>query len=169
MSAIFAQHYSKLALLRLLRDLGLRRGEAVRLDVSDLDLAGDRIMVLGKARSQKEPVTLPEPTKAALEAWLQARGTEDGPLFVNFDRPGKGGRLTGSAVYFIVSELGTKAGLTVRPHGLRHLAITSALDLTKGDATSRLKTAFQPRFPRLWWACNHCSPQQLLIGCSANG
>ena len=85
-----------------------------------LDLAGDRIMVLGKARWQKEPVTLPEPTKAALEAWLQARGTEDGPLFVNFDRAGKGGRLTGSAVYFIVRGLGTKAGLTVHPHGLRH-------------------------------------------------
>jgi integrase/recombinase XerC len=89
--------------------------------------------MLGKARSQKEPMTLPEPTKAALEAWLQARGTEDGPLFVNFHRAGKGGRLTGSAVYFIVRELGTKAGLTVRPHGLRHLAITSALDLTNGD------------------------------------
>ena len=121
------------ALLRLLHDLGLRRGEAVRLNVSDLDLAGDRLMVLGKARSQKEPVTLPAPTRAALEAWLQARGTEDGPLFANFDRAGRGGRLTGSAVYFIVSWLGTKAGLTVRPHGLRHLAITSALDLTKGD------------------------------------
>ena len=52
---------------------------------------------------------------------------------VNFDRAGNGGRLTGSAVYFIVRRLGTKAGLTVRPHGLRHLAITSALDLTKGD------------------------------------
>jgi integrase/recombinase XerC len=121
------------ALLRLLHDLGLRRGEAVRLDVADLDLAGDRLMVLGKARSQKEPVTLPEPTKAALEAWLAARGAQAGPLFVNFDRAGKGGRLTGAAVYFIVRELGTKAGLTVRPHGLRHLAITSALDLTKGD------------------------------------
>ena len=79
------------------------------------------------------PVTLPAPTKAALEAWLQARGAEDGPLFVNFDRAGKGGRLTRSAVYFIVRGLGTKAGLTVRLHGLRHLAITSALDLTKGD------------------------------------
>jgi integrase/recombinase XerC len=89
--------------------------------------------VLGKARSQKEPVTLPAPTKAALEAWLQACGTEDGPLSVNFDRAGKGRRLTGSAVYFTIRQLGTKAGLTVRPHGLRHLAITSALDLTNGD------------------------------------
>ena len=119
------------ALLHLLHDLGLRRGEAVRLDVADL--AGDRISVLGKGRSQKEAMTLPEPTKAALEAWLEVRGSEDGPLFVNFDRARKGKRLTGSAVYSIVSKLGLKAGLTVRPHGIRHLAITSALDLTKGD------------------------------------
>ena len=122
-----------MALLRLLHDLGLRRGEAVRLDVEDLDLAGDRLFILGKARSQKEPVTLPAPTKAALEAWLAVRGSAPGPVFVNFDRASKGGRLTGSAVYFIVGSLGTEAGLTVRPHGLRHLAITSALDLTKGD------------------------------------
>jgi integrase/recombinase XerC len=78
-------------------------------------------------------MTLPAPTKTALEAWLEARGTDDGPLFVNFDRAGKGGRLTGSAVYFIVRGLGTRAGVTVRSHGLRNLAITSALDLTKGD------------------------------------
>jgi integrase/recombinase XerC len=121
------------ALLRLLHDVGLRRGEVVRLDVADLDLAGSRVFILGKGRLQKEPLTLPEPTKAALVAWLDVRGTAAKPLFVNFDRAGKGGRLTGAAVYYIVGGLGTKAGLTVRPHGLRHLAITSALDLTKGD------------------------------------
>src|SRR3954471_10937640 len=59
------------ALLRLLHDLGLRRGEAVRLDVEDVDLPGNRILILGRGRSQKkEPVTLPEPTRAALAAWL---------------------------------------------------------------------------------------------------
>ena len=57
------------ALLRLLHDLGLRRGEAVRLDVEDVDLPGNRILILGRGRSQKkEPVTLPEPTRAALAA-----------------------------------------------------------------------------------------------------
>jgi integrase len=71
------------ALLRLLHDVGLRRGEVVRLDLEDVDLAGSRIFILGKARSQKEPVTLPEPTKAALMAWIEARGSEPGPLFVN--------------------------------------------------------------------------------------
>src|SRR3954449_7714744 len=121
------------ALLRLLHDLGLRPGEAVRLDIDDVDLAGDRIFILGKARAQQEPVTLPVPTKAALAAWLEARVPEPGPLFVNFDRAGKGHRLTGAAVYHIVGWLGAKIGLVVRPHGLRHLAITTALDMTNGD------------------------------------
>src|SRR3954467_12719751 len=58
---------------------------------------------------------------------------DPGPLFVNFDRAGKGQRLTGAAVYHIVGWLGAKAGLTVRPQGLRHLAITTALDRTNGD------------------------------------
>src|SRR3954463_8201766 len=108
------------ALLRLLHDLGLRRSEAVRLDVEDVDLPGNRIFILGRGRSQKkEPVSLPEPTRAALAAWLEARRPEPGPLFVNFDRAGKGHRLTGTAVYHIVGRLGAKAGLSVRPQELR--------------------------------------------------
>src|SRR4051794_12832088 len=122
------------ALLRLLHDLGLCRSEAVRLDVEDVDLPGNRISILGRGRSQKkELVSLPEPTRVALAAWLEARGPEPGPLFVNFDRARKGHRLTGTAVYHIVGRLGTKAGLSVRPHELRHLAITTALDMTDGD------------------------------------
>ena len=78
------------ALLRLLHDLGLRRSEAVRLDIEDVDLPGKRISLLSRGRSWKEPVALPEPTQAALAAWLEARGSEPGPLFVNFDRAGKG-------------------------------------------------------------------------------
>src|SRR5215213_4466764 len=121
------------ALLRLLHDLGLRRSEAVRLDTDDVDLPGNRILIPGRGRSPKQPVSLPEPTRAALAAWLEARGPEPGPLFVNFDRAGKGHRLTGAAVYHIVGWLGAKAGLTVRPQGLRHLAITTALERTNGD------------------------------------
>src|SRR4051794_7935095 len=121
------------ALLRLLHDLGLRRSEAVRLDIEDVDLPGNRILILGRGRSQKEPVSLPEPTRAALAAWLEAHGPEPGPLFVNFDRAGKGHRLTGTAVYHIVGWLGIKAGLSVRPQELRHLAITTALERTDGD------------------------------------
>jgi integrase/recombinase XerC len=64
---------------------------------------------------------------------LAARGTESGPLFVNFDLAGKTRTPHRLRRLFHVRELGTKAGLTVRPHGFRHLAITSALDRTKGD------------------------------------
>src|SRR3954454_13261302 len=127
------------ALLRLLHDLGLRRGEAVRLDVEDVDLPGNRILISAKGRAPRELVSLPEPTRAALAAWLEARGPEPGPLFVNFDRAGKGHRLTGAAIYHIVGWLGAKAGLTVRPHGLRHLAITTALERTNGDVRAVAK------------------------------
>jgi integrase/recombinase XerC len=109
------------ALLHLLHDLGLRRSEAVRLDVDDVNLPGNRISIPGKGRAPRELVSLPEPTRAALAAWLEARGSKPGPLFINFDRAGKGHRLTGAAVYHIVGWLGAKAGLVVRPHGLRHL------------------------------------------------
>lgn len=72
---------------------------------------------------------------ADLEAWVAVRGPEPGPLFVNFDRAGKGGgRLSGRSVARVVAALGAEAGLGgVRPHGLRHAAITAALDATGGD------------------------------------
>jgi integrase/recombinase XerC len=122
------------AVLHLLFDLALRREEAVHLDLEDLNLKAGTVAVLGKKRTEKETLTLPEPTKAALSAWLEARGTEPGPLFGNFDRAGKGSRLTGRSVHRLVRDLGLEAGLgVVRPHGLRHAAITEALDLTGGN------------------------------------
>jgi integrase/recombinase XerC len=84
--------------------LGLRRAEAVGLDIADVDLAGGAVLVLGK-----------------------------GPLFVALDRASKGHRLTGSAVYGIVRRLGEAAGVRARPHGLRHAAISRLLDLTNGN------------------------------------
>jgi integrase/recombinase XerC len=122
------------AILRLLHDIGLRRGELVSLNLEDVDLERSSVMVKGKARTQVSPITLPAPTKAALAAWIADRGSEPGPLFTNLDRARKGsGRLTGAAIYQLVSGLGGDVGATVRPHGLRHLAITRALDAFKGD------------------------------------
>jgi integrase/recombinase XerC len=121
------------AVLRLLHDLALRRAEVVALDMEDVDLESGSVTILGKGRTQKERLSLPEPTKAALASWIDARGTEPGPLFLNFDRAGKGERLTGTGLYLVVRDLGRKAGLTVRPHGLRHAGITEALDLTNGN------------------------------------
>ena len=119
------------AALRLLYDLGLRRSEVVGLDVDDLDLDTGTVAVLGKGRTQKISLTLPGPTKEAIQQWLEARGTEPGPLFTNLDRARKGCRLTGTSLYRIVRRLGEKVGLKVRPHGLRHTAITEACKLAQ--------------------------------------
>ncbi len=119
------------AALRLLYDLGLRRSEVVGLDVDDLDLDAGTISVLGKGRTQKASLTLPGPTKEAIRQWLEARGTEPGALFTNLDRARKGCRLTGTSLYRIVRRLGEQVGLKVRPHGLRHTAITEACKLAQ--------------------------------------
>lgn len=124
------------AVLWLLYGLALRRGEVVALDMEDLNLEEGLLKIKGKGRSYKETMTLPAKVKAALAAWTEARGAEQGPLFTNFDRRGGRGRLTGAGLYKIVQGLGLDAGITVRPHGLRHAAITRALDLTNGDVRS---------------------------------
>ncbi len=121
------------ALVSLLYHLGLRRAEVVALDVGDLDLAGGSVDVLGKGRREKQRLSLPGPTRDALGAWLKERGPQPGPLFVALDRAHRGKRLSGDGVYLIIRRLGEAAGLRARPHGLRHAAITRALDLTGGD------------------------------------
>jgi len=121
------------AILRLLYDLGLRRGEVVALDLEDLDLAAGTLAILGKGRTQKVNLTLPEQTKSVLLEWLSIRGTTPGPLFINLDRAKKGWRLSATGLYFLVRKLGEKIGIKVRPHGLRHSAITEALEATDGN------------------------------------
>ena len=122
------------AILHLLYDLGLRRGEVVSLDLADLDLMAGTLSILGKGRTQKEYLTIPAETKKVLTEWLRIRGNDQGPLFTNFDPAGSESRgLTGDGLYKIITYLGKKAGIKARPHGLRHSAITSALDLTGGN------------------------------------
>lgn len=124
------------AILHLLYDLALRRGELARLDFSDLDLSAGTVRILGKGRREPEKLELPEETKAVLSRWIETRGTGPGPLFRNYDRAGKksgDGRLTPEGIYKLVLYRAAQAGLKTRPHGLRHAAITEALELTGGN------------------------------------
>ncbi|MDR3638668.1 MAG: tyrosine-type recombinase/integrase [Isosphaeraceae bacterium] len=127
-----------LALVRLMHDLGLRRGEAVALDLADVDLEQRTLAVIGKGRDEKIPLTLNAPTAAALVDWIASRGDWPGPLFVRLDRaagPGLPGRLDTSNAARVAHSLGRRAGVArgTNPHGLRHQGITRALDLAGGD------------------------------------
>lgn len=122
------------AIFHLLYDLALRRGEVARLDLEDVDLEAGTVKITGKGRREPETLPLPEQTTAALARWIKTRGTDPGALFSNYDHAGKGtGRLTGSGLYKMVKERAKAAGINTRPHGLRHAAITEALELTGGN------------------------------------
>jgi integrase/recombinase XerC len=118
------------ALLRLMFDLALRRAEVLAVDVADLDLERSAMWVWRKGKRERKLLSLPKATSVALTAWLEQRGSAAGALFGNFDRSGKGGgRLSGEGLYSVVQMLGAKAKAgRVRPHGLRHTAITRAME-----------------------------------------
>ncbi len=121
------------AFMHLAYDNGLRRNEIHLLDLADLDRDGKRLQIMGKGRTAKEWVSLPEPTLEALGEWLDVRGLGAGPLFIAMDRGHYGARLSGTSIYRIIRDLGERVGIRARPHGLRHTAITAALDATNGD------------------------------------
>ncbi|HXB28057.1 MAG TPA: tyrosine-type recombinase/integrase [Gemmatimonadaceae bacterium] len=121
------------AIVHLLHDRGLRRGEVTGLDREHWDPERGALSVLGKKRKQREWVTIPQAARRALEDWLQIRGDEPGAMFIALDGSFYGHRLTGSAIYSIIRKLGRRVGVRTRPHGLRHTAITGVLDRNGGD------------------------------------
>lgn len=125
------------ALLGLMFYRALRRKEVVGLNVEDVDFKNSRVSIVGKGQHEPEWVTLPGAAMSALEAWIVHRDPKRDhlgqPLFVNFDRAKKGARLTGRSVARSVARVGKLAGITVRPHGLRHASITELLEETDGN------------------------------------
>ncbi|OFV81473.1 MAG: hypothetical protein A2W26_01080, partial [Acidobacteria bacterium RBG_16_64_8] len=116
------------AILNMIFNQGLRRGELVSLDLSHVEFDKNRVMILGKARGGREGVTLTPGTIETLKGWIAVRGERPGPLFQSLDRHSAGGRLTGMSIYRIIRDYGLE-----RPHGVRHSAITDALDKSGGD------------------------------------
>jgi integrase/recombinase XerC len=98
-------------------------------------LAGT-VSILGKGQRERIKLSLPPNVKNALSAWLDLRGTEKAaaPLFVSLTSNMDEMRLTGTGIYLLVrDQLGGRCGISARPHGLRHTAITAALDAFNGD------------------------------------
>ncbi len=113
------------ALLELLYSAGIRVGEAVGLDVGDLELAGGWARVRGKG-SRERTAAFGPPARSAIEAYLKDWGGRDGdPLFRGF----RGTRLTSRSVARILAKHLVRMGAAHRisPHGLRHSFATHLL------------------------------------------
>lgn len=121
------------ALLRLLWDNALRRGEIAKLTIGDFDRKNSKLLVLGKGRgSQREMIDLTPKTRDAICYWLAFRGlasTKDA-LFVALDLNTPGHPLSDTGLAKMVRTRAKKAGITkpLSPHRIRHSSITAALD-----------------------------------------
>jgi integrase/recombinase XerC len=126
------------AILRILWENALRRGEVVKCNINDFDPEARTLAILGKGRgSQKELISISEKATEALQDWLQARGEAgpSDPLFIALDNVNSGHRLTGEAIAYITKRAGQAAGIkkSLSPHRVRHSSITAALNHTGGD------------------------------------
>ena len=127
------------ALLRLLCDNVLRRAEICALSVGDFWPEEKRLAILGKGRTEKEFVTLHPSSAIAIAEYVLAAGIFGGdkadPLFRTCDhRPQFAtARLGATGLYDVIRTYGSKIGLKLGPHKLRHSGITAALDKTGGD------------------------------------
>lgn len=127
------------AILRLLWDNALRRGELVQINLGDIKIEERKVAILGKGKgTQKQEITLSKATTEAIADWIKVRPQQSGqeePLFVALDRAHPGHRLTGTAIYQLVRQTAKRAGIgkVMSPHRIRHSGITAALDATNGD------------------------------------
>jgi integrase/recombinase XerD len=131
------------AFVALAYGCGLRRAEAVALDLGDVDLvAGELRVRRGKGRKPRQ-VPLPPSAIPALEDWLQVRGEEPGPLYCAVLKSGRLvrsaeglARLSPAATWKICRERGRKAQIQPpAPHDLRRSWIGDLLDLGVDLAT----------------------------------
>lgn len=114
------------ALLELLYGAGLRVGEAVALDVADLDLSSRLVRVRQGKGGRDRVVPFGPPCAAALERWLGTRSGEQqtAALFLN----NRGRRLSSRSAWQIARDAGAVNGIAdVHPHALRHSCATHLL------------------------------------------
>lgn len=109
------------AILLLLLDTGIRAGELVGLNLSDLDLAAREIKAFGKDQEERI-VPFEEGAAEAVGVYLAQRthGQPDDPLFHNTRDPHS--RLSATALLRILKRLARRAKLdeNVYPHLIRH-------------------------------------------------
>ena len=115
-----------LAMIDLLYSTGIRVGELVNLDVSDINFEERECVVFGKGDKERK-VYFDAKTKLHLQNYLDSRSDENAALFVTLDAPHT--RLKISGVEIRVRELGRKLNLEkIHSHKFRRTMATRAID-----------------------------------------
>ena len=115
-----------LAIIDLLSSTGMRVGELVQLNISDIDFENRECVVFGKG-SKERPVYFDARTKIHLQNYLNSRTDDNPALFVTLNKPNL--RLQISGVEIRVRRLGKKLNIPkVHPHKFRRTLATRAID-----------------------------------------
>lgn len=114
------------ALIDMLASTGMRVGELVRLNITDINFSDRECVVLGKGDKERT-VYFDARTKIHLEAYLDSRADADPALFVSLRSPHN--RLSISGVEARLRKLGEALGIQgVHPHKFRRSLATMAID-----------------------------------------
>ena len=115
-----------LAIVDLLYSTGIRVGELVNLNISDVDFEARECVVFGKGGKERK-VYFDAKSKLHLQAYLSSRVDDNEALFVTLDAPHD--RLKISGVEIRMRCLGRSNNMTrIHPHKFRRTMATRAID-----------------------------------------
>ena len=115
-----------LAMIDLLYSTGIRVGELVGLNISDIDFEERECVVYGKGDKERR-VYFDAKAKLHLQNYINSRTDTNPALFVTLDSPYE--RLKISGVEIRVRELGRKLNIEkINPHKFRRTMATRAID-----------------------------------------
>lgn len=115
-----------LAMIDLLYSTGIRVGELVNLNISDINFEARECVVFGKGDKERR-VYFDAKAKLHLQDYLKLRNDDNPALFVTLDAPHA--RLKISGVEIRIRELGRRLNLSkIHPHKFRRTMATRAID-----------------------------------------
>jgi integrase/recombinase XerD len=108
------------AIITILAECGLRRGELLALDAEDVNKT-ERTILVRKAKGNKSrKVRFSDAAAVALDRYQRSASAYTGPLW----RGNKGDRLSASGLTFAMEQRGAQAGVKFHVHQLRHSMAT---------------------------------------------
>jgi len=114
------------AMFEMLLSTGIRVGELVNLNITDIDFVEREARVFGKGESERI-VYFNAKTKLSLQKYLKSRTDDNPALFVQFNHPHN--RLGIGGVEKRIRSLGIKSNIEkVHPHKFRRTLATRAID-----------------------------------------